>query len=232
MFADKVLSACAAGSAATPSRHERSRPLRSGRALEAHHAEQAGVHLRDLFREDPARGERLTLEAADLYLDYSKHRVTDETIALLSRSPSARLPRADRGDVRGERINVTEDRAVLHVALRAPRDESIVVDGTTSSPTCTRSSTAWRVRRARPRRRLDGPPASRSAPSSTSASAAPTSARRWRTRRSPTSAAATDVPVRIERRRHRHRPRPTRDLEPGADAVHRLLEDVHDARDA
>ncbi len=99
-------------------------------ALEAHHAEQAGVHLRDLFREDPARGERLTLEAADLYLDYSKHLVTDETIALL-------LALADRAGLRdriedmfrGERINVTEDRPALHVALRAPRGEVIEVDG-------------------------------------------------------------------------------------------------------
>ncbi len=99
-------------------------------ALEAHHAEQAGVHLRDLFREDPARGERLTLEVADLYLDYSKHLVTDETIALL-------LALADRAGLRdrieamfrGERINVTEDRPALHVALRAPRGEVIEVDG-------------------------------------------------------------------------------------------------------
>ncbi len=99
-------------------------------ALKAHHAEQAGVHLRDLFREDPARGERLTLEVADLYLDYSKHLVTDETIALL-------LALADRAGLRdrieamfrGERINVTEDRPALHVALRAPRGEVIEVDG-------------------------------------------------------------------------------------------------------
>jgi glucose-6-phosphate isomerase len=99
-------------------------------ALEAHHAERAGVHLRDLFREDPARGERLTLEAADLYLDYSKHLVTDETIGLL-------LALADRAGLRdrieamfrGDRINVTEDRPALHVALRAPRGEVIRVDG-------------------------------------------------------------------------------------------------------
>ena len=88
------------------------------------------MHLRDLFREDPARGERLTLEAADLYLDYSKHLVTDETIGLL-------LALADRAGLRdrieamfrGDRINVTEDRPALHVALRAPRGEVIRVDG-------------------------------------------------------------------------------------------------------
>ena len=99
-------------------------------SLEAHHAEQAGGHLRDLFREDPGRGERLTLEAADLYLDYSKHLVTDETIGLL-------LALADRAGLRdrieamfrGDRINVTEDRPALHVALRAPRGEVIEVDG-------------------------------------------------------------------------------------------------------
>ena len=99
-------------------------------ALEAHRAERADVHLRELFREDPARGERLTLEAADLYLDYSKHLVTDETIGLLL-ALAERAGLRDRIEAmfRGERINVTEDRPVLHVALRAPRGEVIEVDG-------------------------------------------------------------------------------------------------------
>ncbi|MDP9297618.1 MAG: glucose-6-phosphate isomerase [Actinomycetota bacterium] len=99
-------------------------------ALEAHRGKTRGVHLRDLFAEDPARGETFTLEAADLYLDYSKHLVTDETIGLL-------VALADRAGLReridamfaGERINVTEDRPVLHVALRAPEDSVIEVDG-------------------------------------------------------------------------------------------------------
>jgi glucose-6-phosphate isomerase len=99
-------------------------------ALEAHRAERAGVHLRELFREDPGRGERLTLEAADLFLDYSKHLVTDETIGLLL-ALAERAGLRDRIEAmfRGERINVTEDRPVLHVALRAPRGEVIEVDG-------------------------------------------------------------------------------------------------------
>ena len=99
-------------------------------ALTAHRDEMRDLHLRDLFREDPRRGERLTLEAADLYLDYSKHLVTDDTLELL-------LALAERAGVRerieamfrGERINVTEDRPVLHVALRAPSDAVIEVDG-------------------------------------------------------------------------------------------------------
>ena len=103
----------------------------AGKALTAHYE---GVirdtHLRDLFAGDPQRGERLTLEACGIYLDYSKNRITDETVRLL-------LQLADESGLReridamfaGEKINVTEDRAVLHVALRAPRREQISVDG-------------------------------------------------------------------------------------------------------
>jgi glucose-6-phosphate isomerase len=100
------------------------------KALEEHHRKIRDVHLRALFAEDPGRGERLTAEAAGLYLDYSKHRVTDETLRLLLALAEACGLRV-RIDAmfRGERINVTEDRAVLHVALRAPRGERIVVDG-------------------------------------------------------------------------------------------------------
>jgi len=100
------------------------------RALGEHHHEIATAHLRDLFAADPTRGEAMTIEAADLYLDYSKNRITPETIRLLV----AVAERAGLGDrieamFTGQKINVTEDRAVLHVALRAPRDESIVLDG-------------------------------------------------------------------------------------------------------
>ena len=93
------------------------------RALEAHHRELRDVHLRDLFAADPARGEALTVEAGDLYLDYSKNRVTDETLGLLVAARRARRACASASTrcSRGEQINVTEDRAVLHVALRAPR---------------------------------------------------------------------------------------------------------------
>lgn len=99
-------------------------------ALAEHHRAIGGLHLRQLFTEDPARGERLTAEAAGIYLDHSKHRVTDETLRLLVRLAEEAGLR-DRIDAmfRGERINVTENRAALHVALRAPRGTSIVVDG-------------------------------------------------------------------------------------------------------
>jgi len=100
------------------------------RALEAHHQKIRGTHLRALFADDATRGERLTAEGAGIFLDYSKNRVTDETIELLCRLAEASGLR-DRIDAMfgGARINVTENRAVLHVALRAPRGTSIVVDG-------------------------------------------------------------------------------------------------------
>ena len=100
------------------------------KALDAHAQAIRGVHLRTLFADDPARGERMTAEGAGLFLDYSKNRVTDETMRLLGRLAEESGLRA-RIDAmfRGEKINVTENRAVLHVALRAPRGASIVVDG-------------------------------------------------------------------------------------------------------
>jgi glucose-6-phosphate isomerase len=108
-------------------------PLRqrsAWQALERHHAQIAGQHLRDLFAADPGRGERLTAEAEDIYLDYSKNRVTDETMALLvSLAIQTGVPERRDAMFRGEHINVSEDRAVLHVALRMPRDVSLVVDG-------------------------------------------------------------------------------------------------------
>ncbi len=100
------------------------------KALAAHHQRVQDVHLRKLFADDPARGERLTAEAAGVFLDYSKNRITDETLQLLMQlAGECRL--RDRIDAMfsGDRINVTENRAVLHVALRAPRTASIVVDG-------------------------------------------------------------------------------------------------------
>jgi len=99
-------------------------------ALVEHYQQIKEVHLRQLFAEDPKRGERLSAEAVGLYLDYSKHRITDETLRLLVQLAEACRLR-DRIDAmfRGDRINVTEDRAVLHVALRAPRGQSILMDG-------------------------------------------------------------------------------------------------------
>src|SRR6266700_463526 len=100
------------------------------KALAAHHQNVRELHLRTLFADDPTRGERMTAEAVGLFLDYSKNRITDETLKLL-------LQLADESGLRGridamfggEKINVTENRAVLHVALRAPRGASILVDG-------------------------------------------------------------------------------------------------------
>jgi glucose-6-phosphate isomerase len=100
------------------------------KALEVHHAKVRDMHLRRLFAEDPGRGERLTAEAAGLFLDYSKNRITDETVGLLLRlAEECGLRGRIDAMFGGERINVTEKRAVLHVALRAPRGTSILVDG-------------------------------------------------------------------------------------------------------
>lgn len=108
-------------------------PLRqrsAWKALESHYLQIKEVHLRKLFADDPKRGERLTAEAVGVYLDYSKNRLTSETLHLLLRlaEESALRNRID-AMFRGEKINVTEKRAVLHVALRAPKGQSIVVDG-------------------------------------------------------------------------------------------------------
>jgi glucose-6-phosphate isomerase len=104
--------------------------LPAWKTLSAHFQKIDRLHLRELFARDPNRGERLTVEAAGLYLDYSKNRITDETLALL-------LQLAEQSGLRaridamfgGEKINVSEKRAVLHVALRAPKGQSILVDG-------------------------------------------------------------------------------------------------------
>ena len=100
------------------------------KALEAHHRKVQALHLRNLFADDPKRGERLTAEAVGIFLDYSKNRITDETLRLL-------LQLAEECGLRtridamfgGEKINITEKRAVLHVALRTPKGASITVDG-------------------------------------------------------------------------------------------------------
>jgi glucose-6-phosphate isomerase len=106
------------------------RERKAWQALERHYAEISGQHLRDLFAADPQRGERLTAEAAGIYLDYSKNRVTDETMRLLIEL-AAESGVAERRDAmfRGEHINVSENRAVLHVALRMPATEKLTVDG-------------------------------------------------------------------------------------------------------
>ncbi|SPE35034.1 glucosephosphate isomerase [Candidatus Sulfopaludibacter sp. SbA3] len=103
---------------------------KSWKALEEHYQGIRGVHLRQLFADDPQRGERMTVEAANLFLDYSKNRITDETVKLLIElaEESGVRSRID-AMFRGDKINDTEKRAVLHVALRAPQGASILVDG-------------------------------------------------------------------------------------------------------
>jgi glucose-6-phosphate isomerase len=99
-------------------------------ALNEHYQKIKDIHLRQLFADNPTRGERLTAEAVGLYFDYSKHRITEETIRLLIQLAEAcSLRHRIDAMFRGDKINVTEDRAVLHVALRAPKGQSIVVDG-------------------------------------------------------------------------------------------------------
>ena len=108
-------------------------PLReqpSWKALEAHFGEIRDTQLSDLFAADPDRGERLAAEGAGLYLDYSKNRINDETIGLLTAlTDECGMPARREAMFRGDRINVSENRSVLHVALRMPRDRSLVVDG-------------------------------------------------------------------------------------------------------
>ncbi len=100
------------------------------KALASHHKQVKKLHLRELFAQDPKRGQRLTLEAAGLFLDYSKNRVTDKSLKLLLKlAQDCGLRSAIDAMFRGEKINVTEQRAVLHVALRAPKGQAIVVDG-------------------------------------------------------------------------------------------------------
>src|SRR5204863_3104789 len=100
------------------------------KALCAHYQNVRELHLRKFFADDPTRGERMIIEAVGLFLDYSKNRVTDETLKLLVQlADESGLRERIEAMFRGDKINITENRAVLHVALRAPRGASIVVDG-------------------------------------------------------------------------------------------------------
>ena len=99
-------------------------------ALQAHYEKVRVLHLRDFFASDPKRGERMTAEAMGMFLDYSKNRITDETVKLLVQlAEESGLRQRIDAMFRGEKINVTENRAVLHVALRAPGGTSLLVDG-------------------------------------------------------------------------------------------------------
>ena len=153
--------------------------LGSWTALERHYEQIRGVHLRDLFAADPGRGERLTAEAAGLFLDYSKHRVTAETLQrLLGLAEESGLRGRIDAMFRGDAINVTEHRAVLHVALRAPRGTRIESRAQTSSPGARRAGPDGGLhRRARPRRRVEGLCGQRIRAVVNIGSAAPTSGR-------------------------------------------------------
>jgi len=126
-------SARMATDAATVIANQGLEPLTRGKAwkaLQTHYKKVRGLHLRNLFADDPTRGERMTAEAVGLFLDYSKNRITDKTLQLLFRlAEEAGLASRIEAMFRGEKINLTERRAVLHVALRAPQGTSIVVDG-------------------------------------------------------------------------------------------------------
>ncbi|HEX6108126.1 MAG TPA: glucose-6-phosphate isomerase, partial [Ktedonobacteraceae bacterium] len=105
------------------------------KALEAHYQKIRDQPLRRLFADDPNRGERFALEALGIYLDYSKNRITDETIRLLLElAESSELRERIDAMFKGEKINITENRAVLHIALRTPRDQAIIVDGVNVVP--------------------------------------------------------------------------------------------------
>jgi glucose-6-phosphate isomerase len=109
--------------------------LPAWQALQAHYQQINKQHLRDLFAADPQRSERYAIEAAGLYFDYSKQRITDETLSLLLQlAEQANLAERIEAMFTGEKINITENRAVLHTALRAPRDAEIVVDGVNVVP--------------------------------------------------------------------------------------------------
>src|SRR5215510_8796653 len=100
------------------------------KSLATHYNEMSNWHLRDLFADDAQRGEQLRAEAVGLYLDYSKNRITEETVRLLIKlAEECGLRERIDAMFRGDKINITENRAVLHVALRAPRGTSIIVDG-------------------------------------------------------------------------------------------------------
>ena len=120
-------------SSSSPGSRLLDRPV--GRKLQEHFAKVSPLHLRQLFQEDPGRGQRLTAEACGFYLDYSKNRVTDETLALLVQlAEEASLPARIEAMFSGQKINVTEGRAVLHTALRAPAGTRVMLDGTDVVP--------------------------------------------------------------------------------------------------
>ncbi len=109
--------------------------LSAWQALQAHYQQISQLHLTALFADDAKRGERMAIEACGIYFDYSKHRITDETLKLLLQlAQQSELQTRINAMFRGEKINVTEDRSVLHIALRTPKEKSLLVDGTNVVP--------------------------------------------------------------------------------------------------
>jgi glucose-6-phosphate isomerase len=204
------------------------------KALKKHHQQIGGVHLRELFARDPGRGERLAVEACGIYLDYSKNRITDQTVRLLERLAEACGLRG-RIDAmfRGNRINVSENRSVLHVALRAPRGASIVIDGQNVVPAVhdvldRMTDFAGRVRsgawtgytgKADPQRRQHRHRRLRSR------------ARSWPMRRSSTTGDRSLTFRFVSNIDGSDFAEAVRDLDPEGDALHRVVQDVHHARD-
>ena len=209
----------------------RSRPAWA--SLERHYRKMAGVHLRQLFAEDRRRGERMAVEAAGIYLDYSKNRVTDETLDLLLQlARQSELQDRIEAMFRGDKINVSENRAVLHVALRAPRGASIILDGRNVVPEV--HAVLDRMAEfaaSAPERRLEG--------SHRQAHPQRDQHRHRRLGSRPghglrgaeaLQRSRHDLPFRLQRRRHGFRRGGARSRSRG-DPVHRLLEDLHHARD-
>ena len=165
------------------------------KALQSNYEQIRGLHLRDIFATDPDRGERLSVEALGLFFDYSKNRITDETIALLiALAQESGLKARIDAMFRGDKINITEKRAVLHVALRAPSGGFYDPRRRRKcrSPSPLESSTAWpHSPIACAAANGKATPARPSGMSSTWVSAAPTSAPSWPTKRSSTTASAT-----------------------------------------
>ena len=209
----------------------RERPAWS--ALEKHFAEIAARHLRELFDEDAERGERFTAEGAGLFLDYSKNRITEETISLLvALAEQSQLAQRTAAMFSGERINVSENRPVLHVALRMPKGSSLIVDGVDvvaqvhevldrmAALSDRVRSGEWTGYTGKPIRNIVNIGIGGSDLGPVMAYEALRSLLRAR----------ADLPLRLQRRLHRLRrghPRPRS----RRDDVHRLLQDVHDARD-
>ena len=201
------------------------------KARKKHHRNVRAVHLRELFARDPGRGERLTVEAAGVYLDYSKNRITDETVPLLvALAEDCGLRARIDAMFRGEKINVSEKRAVLHVALRAPRGASILVDGKNVVPEVHAvldrmadfanrvRSGAWKGHTGQPIRNIVNIGIGGSDLGPVMAYEALKALQRPQ----------PHLPVRLEHRWHGLRRSGPRSR-PGGDALHRVVQDLHDA---